>query len=739
MTLSQKAAGTGFLALLTTVISQPGLKDCGLDQLLSSGIPTAVGSLSASVAANLFSDYTKELIDNGNKAIVWPSEAILNHHVRKLVSTAIAGIIDHKSSECIPEDHLDLTAFCLRMDKAWEMTAGLSSPEAVTLAEAQLPQLLTGGLEDMVNRKPLTEEEWTTLLKSLIMLSNDGKDLQIAVSEGTLKKLASELETNFVAGLFSALCHASPDSESAYKKIQILKLNEIQDQLASRFESFQEEFKSQLQNHASELARIREQLTLIETQLTLQSTPPSKQFSSKRQTEGISAFWFHSEWTTFQGRSDEYRALKSFLNGEEGADPEFRWAVVLGQAGSGKSRISLQLGKDSEALLVAGKPGGWQMLYLESSRDSERFARWEEWMPAFPTLIIIDYAASRRENVWQIIKVLTRRANALGPSKLPKPVRVLLLERSAAKALLEVGHEDLCREPESALVTKAHFRFAGDVELQGRLRPLYLSALDNFTLSRLLYQTYEERQGKGMNRHPLVYIDRLNEIPSDSRPLFAMLLGTRLAEDLNAADLRPRELAEELLKEENARWKKYSLDHPELNEKMLHLLTLACVCDGVEAEKAISTGLSYLPGNEPIEALARVVFSWGGGYEDSQFSSLQPDFLRELYVLLRLTKGALCLSEGEAAVKRDTKHLLEVIYEKKLFEPDVSFYFNALQNFPELAQNESFVKFSGMPQAPINIPTSLKSLSAKDETAQAPEVVNSFNSMSDSSFRSAVD
>lgn len=393
MTLSQKLIGTGFLATIGALLHQPGLKECGVDQMLTTVLPQALGVVAAGAAGNVFSDYAKEHLEGSNKTIVWPSDAVLNHHLRKIVSTTIAGIIDQVSIQCPAEDHLSLTAFCLRLESAWQMTAGLNSGTAAALAETEISNLISGGLQSLSERRPLDQSEWRELLKDLILLSNIENEVQICLSEESFKLLSTELEKNFVTALFSALCNAEPDSDAAYKKIQILKLNDISDQLDQKFGGLSELIEDQLKEHQAHVRRVEERLDSIHSQVSLASTPPSKVFPVASQTGGISDFWFHSEWTTFQGRVKEYGALKEFLNGD-GSSYGFRWSVLLGQAGSGKSRIALQLGRDSEALLALDKPGGWQMLYLESPRGKEQFNGWEEWMPAFPTLIVIDYAAS---------------------------------------------------------------------------------------------------------------------------------------------------------------------------------------------------------------------------------------------------------------------------------------------------------------------------------------------------------
>lgn len=707
MTIGQKVAGAAFMSLLASALNQPEFNWCQADQMLTTVLPAALDSVFETLTGDLFSCYTKDYVEEGTKPIIWPSDPILNHHLRKLVSTTISAIVDHTSTCCPAVDHIHLTAFCRRLDDAWMMVAGLSSRDAVDLtmrgysikmastkayelAEDQIASLLSGDLEDLAARKPLSREEWKILLRDLVLLCSVDKEREVVLSDETYEILSANLEESFILGVFSALCHKSDDAEAAYKKVQILKANQLLKELEQRFVGLRRDILPQLENHQEQMTRLQESLGRIQDQLRLDSTPPSKDFPQPKRRGEISDFWFHQEWTSFQGRLKEIDALKRFLNDPQskGVIQKFRWGVLLGQAGSGKSRLALHVGKDAEARLAGEKPDGWQMLYLRSPGNGGTFNGWTTWRPEFPTLVIIDYAASRKEDVWSIIRTLARRGEALGAGSLSKPVRVLLLERSAAQSLLQNGFEELEGEPEFVWVNRSHHRFNAGPIVSDKLGPLVLPPLDDFTLSRLLFQVYQDKGGKGMSCHPMVFVERLRGIRHDSRPLFAMLLGSRLAEDLEATDLRPYELATWLLTQEHRRWKKYKRDHPELDEKVLHLLSLVCICDELEFKRATNTDLDFLPSTEHIEDLCHIVFSYGGGYRDGVLTALKPDYLRELYVLLRLSQGEFPLSENCEAVKRHTKDLIRYIAQHEEYYPMKPFVTNAAQSFPALTTQD---------------------------------------------------
>ena len=102
-------------------------------------------------------------------------------------------------------------------------------------------------------------------------------------------------------------------------------------------------------------------------------------------------------------------ALQDFLK----CDSRFKWWLVLGTAGVGKSRLALEF-------CVRNQPEwdtGWLM-------EVRQFKEWRAWQPQAPTLVIVDGVAAQEEPVRRMIVSLFRRIDTL-----EYPVRVLLLER----------------------------------------------------------------------------------------------------------------------------------------------------------------------------------------------------------------------------------------------------------------------------------------------------------------------
>jgi hypothetical protein len=109
------------------------------------------------------------------------------------------------------------------------------------------------------------------------------------------------------------------------------------------------------------------------------------------------------------GRDGEIVDLTEFLD----TDRPFAWWVWTGPAGVGKSRLAIEFARQASSAWKAGflPEPGQELL--------------GELRPAVPTLIIVDYAASRSRWLSDALFQLSQRDH--GPS-----IRVLILERSAS-------------------------------------------------------------------------------------------------------------------------------------------------------------------------------------------------------------------------------------------------------------------------------------------------------------------
>jgi hypothetical protein len=127
-------------------------------------------------------------------------------------------------------------------------------------------------------------------------------------------------------------------------------------------------------------------------------------------------FIYSARMLPFLGRDAEINILGDFL-GSPGQP--FRWTVMHGSGGVGKSRLALEL-----CLAVRNE---WHAGFLP--RDGQE-PDWGRWQPQLPTLIVIDYAARDTDRVGPIVRALAGRGVADGTLRLAAPVRILLVERT---------------------------------------------------------------------------------------------------------------------------------------------------------------------------------------------------------------------------------------------------------------------------------------------------------------------
>jgi ubiquinone/menaquinone biosynthesis C-methylase UbiE len=145
--------------------------------------------------------------------------------------------------------------------------------------------------------------------------------------------------------------------------------------------------------------------------------PPLLHYKYVEHSEA-SRFVFGARVLPFVGRESELAKLTEFL-----ADPEqpFRWMVLHGSGGVGKSRLALEL------CIAVGDEHEWHAGFLHQEAAEPD---WGRWQPIVPTLIVIDYAARDTERTGRMMRALSGRGPADGTARLATPVRALLVERT---------------------------------------------------------------------------------------------------------------------------------------------------------------------------------------------------------------------------------------------------------------------------------------------------------------------
>lgn len=375
-------------------------------------------------------------------------------------------------------------------------------------------------------------------------------------------------------------------------------------------------------------------------------------------------FHYNARCLTFEGRSEEFSRLKEFIDIESGDN--FRWWMVIGEAGTGKSRLALEY-----ALEISS---GWRVGFI---KENSYIFPWHQWQPDRPTFLIVDYAGKYADQVRDcILKFQARK------SDLNYPVRLLLLERSIDEHWWEVFYKK--GESNDSLMYDAFYKENGDTsgwitdkELL-YLYPLADEATNSLALNVLNHCGVENSS---------IDVDQLNNIlikvDFKKRPLFVFITSYLVAQHLLAGyslesiDWDKTFILEHIHHREKKRWLNILENDFSSYENLLFLSTL---CQGASYEDLWS--------NIP-ESLKEIFPSWndfqyeqfstafGGNSnnlieEGEYISPLLPDLLGEYFVLQK------CLS---SSIKRNLKLLVNVawnINEKGI----IHFLAKCAQDFP---------------------------------------------------------
>ena len=205
----------------------------------------------------------------------------------------------------------------------------------------------------------------------------------------------------------------------------------------------------------------------------------------------VSWLAFSARATKFIGREKEKAAIERFLSIKQ----NFAWWLITGPAGAGKSRLALETCRD--------KMPYWRAGFLSKT---EQFRDWPRFLPTRPTLVVMDYVASRANEVGSILLQLSRSS-----AHLPFPVRVLLLERDRGTWWSEAVRDS--SQSESAKIS-AHL-FEDEIPKLKGLTPDQLTAL-----ARDICQSVGASWTQSTERE---FKRRMHTLDVLGRPLFAMM------------------------------------------------------------------------------------------------------------------------------------------------------------------------------------------------------------------------
>lgn len=319
--------------------------------------------------------------------------------------------------------------------------------------------------------------------------------------------------------------------------------------------------------------------------------------------------------------------------------------VLIGRAGSGKTRLALEL-------CDAAVQQQWDAGFV-AERELERFMTQQNlatWGWQRPTLIVIDYAASRAQQLHDWFVELADNGGAARP-----PLRVLLLERHA--------------DPAGGWWQEAFGRGDGDAQAVRRLldpadHPVALPSLADPEERRALLTAVLVKLGS-TERPPAcgtdTHFDRLlAALTWGGEPLFLFMAGLTAAR-LGLGQvlaLSRTDLAYAIADRESERIETFAEKH-KLNPRFLsHMAAYVTLCQGLErsvveeASEGEKTALKRSSAGDPpvvTEALFTVLSS-----EGEVVQPIQPDMIGEA-VLLRMLH-ALPQEKQDACILRAFGH-----------------------------------------------------------------------------------
>jgi hypothetical protein len=334
------------------------------------------------------------------------------------------------------------------------------------------------------------------------------------------------------------------------------------------------------------------------------------------------------------GRPSELNQLHHFLD----SDAIISWAVLYGEGGTGKSRLCLELLRETEGKWAGGfveMPPGVQAdpYYL---LDPKAFS---SWRPEQPTLFIIDYAELKVPAVAEIIRILKDNKPSL-----QHPIRFLFIERYwntqffFAQILLKNDLSDCMHR----------FKMSSDQAPCA----LKLKDTDESSFLSIFTETYANLTGKQMSEHAISFAEAHFRAQKQSQlkrtPLIAGILAAicaqhsdehakSLEQTLIDNSLRPFEI---FFKFELERWEKLKASECDLN--IVHLATIKGGLKEEEFDMFFTEGQRDLFGND-WETAKKICHYGSSETGDHAVKPLVPDPIGEEFVLQR-QNGELRLS-----------------------------------------------------------------------------------------------
>jgi len=308
-------------------------------------------------------------------------------------------------------------------------------------------------------------------------------------------------------------------------------------------------------------------------------------------------FLYRSRSIPVVGRAKAMDGLEAFLN----YDGMFRWHLVFGSGGVGKSRLAL------EFLIRRGGAYSSNMGFLPKE-ELGRFD-WHRWQPLVPTLLVVDYAAREAGPLADMMRALAVRDD------LQCPVRLILLERHVNAPWFErvIGEGTNAAPRIEACWSEKTDELTAPHDVWPIIRFMADGALDE-TAREATLRDFET-------------------VDPQMRPLFAAFYGDAIRRRRQPRQWSRVELVRDVLKHEQGFWKEAGL-----SDRHRNLLACSTTTAGVPVEwldhrfEFAGSHPHFWPEGSQRDMIGPL--SQVFGYEIiSDIPPIEPDILGEVYLI----------------------------------------------------------------------------------------------------------
>ena len=682
------------------------LKEYGADPVMAAALPAfpMLGAV-AEVIAEFHTHFLHGILEKGDEAREAAEGLLTNGHIAAVQAAAIRRRLRHAAERLTEPQNgpqrKRLEEIADASPKWWiKLVQEPARHELEALRDKQSIELIVAHVRG--DAPPVLKiQQWMDLLREA-----DNFDERPSLDENIFPSIARVLEENLTTDFFQAVKADLATDGKAFAAVSLRFSGEIllniraiavsQKELAGQTRETLQSFLRILPELDEQLkgiseaarrlqsipdleatlrislskfdSRVMVQLTRMEGKLdqilaivqhTLASTPDRlalklEMWSPIRLRNDQPSLWLqaYNALVPMTGREPEIEELSKMLR-TEGL---FRWWVFFGEAGMGKTRLALEFAKQtiSEGWIAGFLTGNNLRSFVAADLAAA-------WRPRMPTLIVVDYAASKVNDLRRLFEHLAaievEAERGKNQSAIP-PVRVLLLERHAddtrgwLKELLAAG-ESITGNLLSSVC------YIGLRKLQPPAGGT-ANAIATADFTRQIIVNTFERWAEITGRQP-PQLPEFNEkewrtiqLRTGNRPLYLQMAAIHACERRSAV-LLPNWGRGELLLSAVAREREYvkreCAGDFDLCKAVEHVTAILCLAgtgavsgrqwNQIIREELQAIGVSHPPNQ--VEHYRRAIFAEGQtGISEVETGIIQPDILSEGFAaqVLRAEEGA---------------------------------------------------------------------------------------------------